>query len=402
MSRWIPQDGWLASRFVWAVFAGILATAILGTLIYLRVESDFIWHADFIRLSSKYHVWLAEFLFFVVVGIITWFSQDLRLIEGAIAVVVIASVVAKYVVSVHVAEAELTQLAAAEDEGWSSSVRKVHLHLAFWMLLLAFSLPLHSWSGYLYVGQFPPNIWHNSTSIFVMPFVVLLFWQSYRSLLEPTWRNMGIVLLLSAINLAAKPSFVLSIGIVFPLYALIRYKLSPPFWRVFSVMAATFFMLMAQVLYVYRSDVTDVIYGRPGAEAGLKIDFFNVWQFFSDSIPLSFLASFLFPLAVFFTYRRKVSSWGLYGYAWALTWAGLLVYITISETGPREFYANFSWQVIMSMYTLFLVSVVVMLSEMSGRLRWSWREWLVGSTFLAHVLAGIPYVLRYMIQGEYL
>ncbi len=402
MRRWKHPDGWLATRALWAVFAWLLAAAILGTLIYIRVPSDFIWHADFIRVSNREHVWLAEFLFFMLVGLLSGFSQDVRLIEAVIAVVVVAAVVAKYVVSVRLAEDQLALLAVSEDEGSSPVVSSAWLHFAFWLLLLTFSLPTPSSSGYFYIGQFPANVWHNSTTIFVMPFVVLLFWQSYRSLLEPTWRNMSLVGLLAAVNLAAKPSFVICIGIVFPLFAFVRYRLSPPFWRVVSVMAVTFFLLLAQVLYTFKSSATDVLYLGRDTAAGLKIDFFNVWQFFSDSIPLSFLASFLFPLAVFFAYRKKAYSWYLYRYAWALSAAGLLVYITVSETGPREFHANFSWQVIMSMYTLFLVSVILMVHEMNRRSRWAWREWVVGGAFLLHVLAGIAYVLRYIVVEDFL
>ena len=167
-------------------------------------------------------------------------------------------------------------------------------------------------------------------------------------------------------------------------------------------MAVTFFLLLAQVWYTFKSSATDVLYEGLPRGTGLKIDFFNVWSFFSDSIPLSFLASFLFPLVVFFVYPKKASSWYLYRYAWALSAAGLLVYITVSETGPREFHANFSWQVIMSMYTLFLVSVTLMVYQMSGRSRWAWREWLVGGTFLLHVLAGVSYVVRYMVIEDFL
>lgn len=122
MPRWKHPDGWLATRALWAVSAGLLGAAILGTLIYLRVPSDFIWHADFIRVSNREHVWLAEFLFFMLVGLISGFSQDVRLIEGVIAVVVVAAVVAKYVVSVRLAEDQLALLAVTRDEGSSPAV----------------------------------------------------------------------------------------------------------------------------------------------------------------------------------------------------------------------------------------------------------------------------------------
>jgi hypothetical protein len=399
MRDWLR--GWSASRRLWAALAGLLAVAILGSLIYFKVPSDLQWHAKFIQVSNREFVWPAEFLLFVIVGALSGLSQNLRLIEAVLVVVVTVSVVAKYVVSVRVAEFELSQLAFADGES-SSQVSRSHLHLVFFLLLLAFSLPLQSWSGWLYIGQFPPNVWHNSTTIFVMPLVVLLFWQSYRSLLDPSWRNMGLVLLLSALNLAAKPSFVICVGIVFPLFALVRYRFGAPFWRVVSVMAVTFFLLLAQALYTFNSSATDVLFPGRETAAGVKIDPFNVWSYFSDSIPLSLLASFLFPVVVFLAYRRKASEWYLYRYAWALSAAGLLVYIMISETGRREFHANFSWQVIMSMYTLFLVSAILMLHEMSSRSRWGWKEWLVGGTFMLHVASGIAYVLRYLIVEDFL
>lgn len=166
-------------------------------------------------------------------------------------------------------------------------------------------------------------------------------------------------------------------------------------------MAVTFFLLLAQAIYTFKSSATDVVYGH-AADLGVKIDPFNVWGFFSDSIPLSFLASFSFPLVVFFAYRQRASAWYLYRYAWALSAAGLRVYALVSQPGPSEYVADFSWQVIMSMYTLFLVSAVLMLHEMSRRTKWAWREWAVGATFLLHVQAGAAYVARIFVTQEFL
>jgi len=44
-------------------------------------------------------------------------------------------------------------------------------------LLFVFSLPSVQvfTNKFYYLGQFTPNVWHNSTTIFLMPFALLLF-----------------------------------------------------------------------------------------------------------------------------------------------------------------------------------------------------------------------------------
>lgn len=80
-------------------------------------------------------------------------------------------------------------------------------------IALAFVMPIVNWWNYksVYLGQIAPTIWHNSTTVLVMPVVVLLFSASSRCLGAPSTRNAALTSGLCVLSAVIKPSYAIAL-----------------------------------------------------------------------------------------------------------------------------------------------------------------------------------------------
>ena len=236
-----------------------------------------------------------------------------------------------------------------------------------------------------------------------MPFALLLFYFSAQYLRTGavSWllASGGMVLL----NVLAKPSFLLAVIVVFPIVALIRFRASRELlaaWGLTALMAA---LLVGQYLYIYKTGSGDELQEAAGlvstVPSHIRIDLFHVWSHYSSSIPLSFLASFAFPLVALAVYGRRLLEYDLVRYALALLGVSLAIFILLTETGSREFDGNFGWQVIVASYVVFLVTLIRI---------WDLRyerpaalAALVWAAFAAHVVAGGLFLHYYFVHHSY-
>ncbi len=352
-----------------AVAAGLLSGAIVFAILRQELGSDFEDHvgmtADMIRTGTP----PGNFLFYVTNGLLAGFSTSFWALKLSLVAIVVATVAAKAWLSIRFIASESRAGVAAAVVGLA--------------LTVTFSLPAHS----AYLGQVPANVWHNSTTIFSMPFAVALFWTSLRYLEEPEDRWLWSSLGLAGLTIAAKPSFVLCFLPVFPVAALVRYRLTRPFLKAAALTVGSGLLLVAQYVYIYIADPTTE--GTSAGSSGVTIDPLNVWERFSTDIPLSLLASFVFPLVALLVGGRAVAGRPAVRYALALAAMGVLEYALLSETGDREFDGNFTWQAIVTAYVLFLAVA-------SAVLRWvnergvGLRPAVALAALLAHVVgAGV-------------
>jgi hypothetical protein len=382
----------------WLAFLLFLAhAAIFGSLFHWDLVSDLQIHAAFVRVGIEKNVWWGTPLPYVAAAVLA--GWHVGQINHAMTVMLGAAVAAKYLISVRIARREL----ALQPE--RSAIRSTNglpfaLLLALALLSFAFSLPANT----MYLGQLPPNVFHNSTVVFLMPLALLLFWFSAQFLRRPDNRTILWVAVLGAINVAAKPSFVFPLLVVFPLAALTRFRLRPALWKAVGACVLITAALVTQYIYIYESGATERIYrySAYGGEATshVTIDVLRVWSHFSENIPLSLLASFAFPLVALAVYRRRLWDYDLVRYAAALTAVSIVIFALLKETGVREFQANFAWQAMISNYMLFL-TVLVRLWSLGTFQRWSARSATVAGTFAAHVAAGIAFLTYYFVNGSY-
>ena len=101
----------------------------------------------------------------------------------------------------------------------------------------------------------------------------------------------------------------------------------------------------------------------------MKISLFSVWSHYSPNIPLSLVASTLFPLTYVCLYWRKATKNLLFSYSSILLIVSIIIYSVFSETGPREFHGNFGWGRAICNYILFAVTLLMMV-EGNPEIRW--------------------------------
>ena len=107
----------------------------------------------------------------------------------------------------------------------------VILSITAFSLLFLFAIPLILlFSDYYYLLSFSPTIFHNSTAIFLMPFSLLLFWQSVKQMQQFSTTGLIILSILLLLNIAAKPSYIFVYAIAYPIILLKKYRFSKLFW----------------------------------------------------------------------------------------------------------------------------------------------------------------------------
>jgi len=376
------------TRLEWGLAAALLVAhaALFGAIFHWDMVSDLQVHVRITEVGLQNGVWWGAPLPFVTAALVAlgrvgWLDEATTLVSAV-------AVLAKFLISTKIAERELGR---RPDAG---------LLVLIALLSFAFSLPANS----MYIGQLPPNLFHNDTVVYLMPFALLLFWWSAQFLRTADDRSIVAAAIGGVVNVAAKPSFVFPFLVVFPLLALKRFKLSAATWKAAGACAATVAALLVQYVYIYKSGATEKVYKYAGfggdPTSHVRIDPFHVWSHFSPNIPLSILVSIVFPLVAFAIYRRELWSYDLFRYAAALMGVSLVIFALLKETGVREFQGNFAWQAMVCNYILFLV-ILVRLWSVGAFERLTKRSGVVVGAFGAHVVAGAVFLTYYLANGRY-
>lgn len=363
--------------------------AIFGAMFKTQgLVTDLELHARIVRVGIEEQTLPGNFLFYLTAAIGAGLSTSDVAIKAAMTVVLAGTVSLKYVVSAAIA-------------AWEAPARPppTALLVAVALLSFAFSLP----TSEVYLGQLPPNVWHNSTTIFLMPFALTLFWCSFQYLRDGQRAWLWATVAAGAVNVAAKPSLLFALLPVFPFFALARFGATRKGLEALAATAAMGCFVLLQYLYTFKTGSTEAVYeaGNFGVsgESSVSVDLFHVWSYYSSAIPLSVLASFAFPVLAFAVFPRLLDDW-LVRYAVALAATAVVVFAVFTESGVREFHGNFIWQAMVANYILFLVILVRVwpLLDFSGaRL----RSAVVSVGYAAHVVAGFAFLGYYFANRTY-
>ena len=254
---------------------------------------------------------------------------------------------------------------------------------------LVFVMPIVNWWNYksVYLGQIAPTIWHNSTTILVMPVVILLFSASSRWLGAPTTRNATLTSGLCVLSAAIKPSYAIALLFVLvPWYCYIALKttgmsLLRLVGHIAILLGPVIGTLLIQWLLI-------------ASYTGITIAPFGVWSLYSPNPIASLMLSLAFPLAVSILYR---GCWrGNVGFvlAWAVFAVALMEFILLAEEGVRFNHANFLWGPCMALYLVFLTC-----ADAFFRQAMSARFVLLLMLFLAHLASGLYFFWR-IVTGQ--
>ena len=176
-------------------------------ILYNRVSTDIQAHAAMAYSFAVDHDKLTpNFLYFFLVALLSGFTKYYPVYYVASIVLLCAAIAIKFLLN----NFYLKKYAAPGDN------KALPFALSF-MMLFVFALPGLNFFHVkdFYLGQLVPNVWHNSTVIFLMPFAMLLFFKSYELLFSNNQntdgKNIIQITVLVIINALIKPSFLFTL-----------------------------------------------------------------------------------------------------------------------------------------------------------------------------------------------
>lgn len=366
----------------------------LGFFKYLTlfVRTDIIGHLKIIEAINANKIsYPPNFLYYLVVNSMSGFSS-IRNVEILISIVILSiATVSKFIISKKV----IIEL----NQDFIQKYKFSKISIISLALFFCFAIP-DPYSVFVlekfYLGRYVPIVWHNSTTIVLFPFAILLFWRQLRVFNESyisTNREILILNMLVIANIIIKPSFIFvyaPVTFIFILKKIRRISLKnllPEFTPILTGVL----IIITQYYLIYKLEVgilkgdSDVAIGSP-----FKVitRYIPMWY-----VPVTFLMSFLLPLSICFIYK-EILKYKPFLYALSLTITGLLISTFIYETGPRMFHGNFYWQVFISTFLLFLSTVSFLIPKIFDYNKIDLKVILVSGLLLLHSLSGILYIFK--------
>ena len=368
----------------------------------INVSTDITTHIEQIRrININAAHYPANFLFYLIVNLLSGFSQ-VKILNLVAVIVLSAATVLKYSLS----KAFIVSINPAQNQEiiWRKNTHFILIALA---LFFCFAIP-DPFSIFIlkkmYLSKFVPMVWHNSTTIFLFPFAILLFWKQlkmFNTKNDIVVKEILIINLLVVLNLLIKPSFIFAyapITFFFLLHknVLRNYKI----WFIqLTPIITTLVVLMLQYYFIYVKQDGSFFYEKSELAIGLPFQFllqFVPWWF----IPFSFIFSYALVLFTMVCYK-EILSYTPFCYALALTVFAIFISAFVIETGPRALHGNFLWQNVICTYLLFLVTITFLTPKLLNKQRWSIKDKVLLGLFTAHACAGLLYPLKIVITTSY-
>ncbi len=369
-------------------------------ILYLRVSTDIQPHAAMAHSFAVNHDKLTpNFLYFILLAFLSGFSKYYPFYYVASIILLSAAISAKFLLN----DLYLRKYVLLNDNKLLSFI------LSFAMLFV-FALPGLNFFQVkdFYLGQIVPNVWHNSTVIFLMPFAILLFFKSYELLFldkEHQSKNLLIqITVLIIINVLIKPSFLFtllpSVFIFFCYNKLFSANSNNKFVQLLPYLVGIFFIAVEYYI-IYQLNYTSSVSSSEGESSKVIIAPFEVWKHFSNNIPITFISSLFFPLVYLVLSKGWVLKDKIVQFAGLNFFVGLSIWVLFAEDGGRMFHGNFFWQVVVACYLLFFSLLLHFVGDVKLKKLSNKKQLIIGVAFLLHFIWGAFYWLKIIIFNRY-
>ena len=376
----------------------VILISILGLIYYyftFIIDSDI---PDHIKTLTAYLEGSApiraNFLYYFTVYLFSFFSSNSLVLCWVSVGVLAFATFFKYVLVKKIIISELSI--------YNANLILVSSLLSF-SLLFSFSLPsILLFKGLLSTYSFTHNVWHNSTAIFVMPFVILLFWTSLKQFKEFQVKRLVFITALIVVTVLVKPSFVFVFIVAYPIFLLKKYRFSRLFWINLIPIILAFLMIVVEYYFIYVTSKGD-------DKSSIGIDLFHIintryahgnWVYILAVFISTIISGFLFPIVLLFR-NRALFKVEMIQFAILCVVIGVIIGSTLYETGVRSLHGNLGWQNMMCSFLLFLVCIVQLLKLIAVN-PLGWRVYRIEiSIFGLHFLSGILYFLKVLVTASY-
>lgn len=351
-----------------------------------------LWFSDFYGHTKTLHEvlihqtgWPAHIGFYAITALMSGFSTDLTHIHVAGAVVVSAAVVAKLVIT-FVQGQRLSE----------GSINPWQWVFACLVLNFGLSIPniwLHWFSRQYLVGNVTFNVWHNSTTMLVMPFAMMQFVSAYRWLVSGVRRDLVMMVVWGVLAVCVKPSYLMAFLPSFGVMTVWRWHLSRPTLDAIIACSALFAILLLQKSLLQSA----------GNLVGVEFGWLRTWRTYHQgarwpdlSIALSFLLSLWLPMAVLWWRPTLRKDW-LVRFGFVQFGFAVMISMVLSESGTRMFHGNFVWQVVICCFLLYwgLAIRALQMVPVSTLLVKRWH--LVAGLAMLHLICGLGYLVRAIV-----
>ena len=359
------------------------------------IDSDIVDHAKYISNYAIYTIPIpANFLYYFVVYLFSFFSSNSTVLCWVSVGVLAFATFFKYVLVKKIIVSELS----------ASYTNPILLSsLLSFSLLFAFSLPsILIFKGLLSTFSLSPNVWHNSTAIFVMPLVIVLFWTSLQQLQEFQVKRLFIIAVLIVVNVLIKPSFILVFLIAYPIFLFKNYLFSKLFWVNLIPIILAFLIIIVEYYFIY-------VQSTPDNKSSIGIDLFHIiktrygqgnWIYILAVFISTIVSGFLFPIVLLYR-NSALLKVQMIQFAILCTVIGVIISSTLHETGVRSLHGNLGWQNVMCSFLLFLGCIVQLLKLIAVN-PLGWRAYRIEiSIFGLHFLSGILYFFKVVVTASY-
>ncbi len=384
------------SSFVklFTALAFLLSLIIFSGIFYLNIPTDLQDHIFGLQLIIKHHSFPVPPLYYFLVYLFSGCSLNTYQLYNAAILLLSVSVALKYYYS--------TKLISNVNP-----LQRQDKRLMFILWLLIFAAPMAYDYRQMFIGRISTNVWHNSTTIFLMPFAILMFDKTicFFKLKQATIKDAIPIILFAFINVLIKPSFLFPF---IPSFVGIVYLNSGFKSSVFK-MAVLISMLLCIFIFieyyaVYKMAIIDAVRFANDTK-GIEIKPFYTLLILNNgswvSLFLNLFASLLFPLICFIIIRKQIQHNIIVRFTILLFVFSLLIGILISEKGIMASNGNFIWQLYISNYLLFLVLIKYAYDYVIAV---GWRNkksLLIIISFGIHVVSGLLYLAKIFYLKKY-
>lgn len=392
MRTWAIPVGLSLALFI--VFAAFFRTIILTP----AISSDFGPHIDFARTAYEgTGVWPRHVLFFALVALTSFWSTSLLVWQTSAWMWLAFFVAAKFLASVWFGRlwVKRSQVIQGQEKVWAIAAAFGLTVVFCFPQPAAFALDL--WYAY----SFPPNTWHNSTQIAVMPIAIIVFGLSVLQLDEPgNVRRAAAIAVFAVLSALAKPSFLMAWLPSYGICTLIVWARRRSFYE-FVVAALPIALAVAIVLLQYY-----FIYVENINNSGVKIGYLDAWTSRVDRTPTHFYIavffSSLFPIVFYALHPKKVVQLP-HILSIGMVIISYLFAMGLSETGSSIEAGNFMWPIISANFISYMVCAcelpIAYRSRDGGKA--VLKAALPAFLFGVSSLWGVAYLIRYIEIGTY-
>ena len=365
------------------ILFGIFITYYL-TILYLRIGTDVQVHAGmafaFFREGGNI---TPNFLYYFFVGLLAAFSKHKEAYYISSVILLSAAIAFKFLVNVYYLRKYLRL--------------STRLTTSFAIILLfVYCLPGVNFFEFkqFYLGQLAPNVWHNSTVIFLAPFSIILFFETMNFLSQKanSTSQQFFIFILVLLNAVIKPSFLF---IIIPaVFVLLAYRFSTLNFKqilqlILPYMTGLLFIALQYFLIYKLNTAKSVISAKENSSVILSP--FEMWNHFSANMPVAFITSCLFPIVYVAYTKGAVFKNQLVSFAGINFLFAILIWILFIETGFRRYHGNFYWQVVIANYLLFFTILIDFIQRIKNNAVSTTAKNTIFGIFILHFLWGIVY-----------